>query len=1495
MDPLSPWIAAIVASIKVKEAIQSHSEDVHRLGNRSVVFMLAPESREMVAIKAIELFAEEWDKELVDKCDFTAALGSYRDQLKVLIEAAATEIAEWMDPEWNEADLGKVSDTWVELKLVPLPSDFNWTLVAQNYSRAIRRYMKTDPEMRAILNLALQERQVAALARIAAPDPGFDLTGYRKFIIEKKCNALQLAVLDSSTYDINRKLTLWNIYVPQLARESAPIPEIPPEIQRRLREGSPLTELQEAEELTASRRRHQSSPVRPVLEIISRNRQVVVLGDPGSGKTSLLKFLALRWAKEDLGALPLLVDLKEYVKDRKGILEYFHSAHDVFRLNAAVLQERLSAGQATVYLDSLDEVFDAAVRQSVVEEIIVFCARYSQVPVVVTSRKVGYDPDRLRSAGFFHATLEEFDRPQMLEFLSQWHRIAEADENERALIQKRLERALDESSAIRELAGNPLLLTMMAILNRHQDLPRNRTTLYREASRVLLDDWDARKALPVGEFDREDKEALLREIAGAMQQAEGGLAANLIEQSRLTAMIRQFLEGLSLQEARQKSKLLFNQLTERNFILTYAGSGRFSFINRTFLEYYCASWFVDRVQKRQELSLEQLKTEVFGRHWRNEEWHEVLRLIGGMINEKMTEELILFLMAQDGSNDKLANLLLAAGCLNEVRNRRVIQTTARELWDRFEREAIRYEPPRDYQLWEEFDEAGPTREAAVHWMAISWNSENALVWLQSAANEDRDWIVRRAAVRELARGWKDSPATLAQLQDRARNDENYDVRQAAIEELARGWRDDPAILPMLRDRALCDENNDVRRMAVQELARGWKDDPATLRMLQDRAHDDEDSVVRQIAVENMGRDWKDDPVTLPLLQDRARNDSHWAVRQAAIYELARGWREDLGTLPLIMDCARFDENWAVRQSAIQLIARGWREDAECSLIIKHRVTDDDYRVRRTALSLLEAQFSTDYEVNDLISRCATNDPQDEVRGFCVSVLLNHLGDDSVRSLLHRLSKTDSSETIRQSISDAFETLDSSSIRWLKGLEPDDRLPSPLTENTPRINVGWVRLRNIRMFYDSGAIELSPTTTLFLGENATGKSTLLRAIALLSLGTELANQVEERPVSYLRSGAERGFMEAVFLHHAHEDAAVGTEEFAVGLEIRQGENSFRPMTSKDLTLGIRNCADRVDILRRRETDEFGFFCGYGPRRFFTDSGGIVPERAKATIDRVVSLFVANSPVIDPDFVSKLLIGNLSNIRDAPASLDESACSSMRASIQQLLPDLNVLSSLSESQAQMHESAFFFRDLSDGYAGLLALIGHLFRHALPALRWNGNPTGIFGVALVDELDAHLHPEWQRHVLPDLRTVFPHLQIIATSHSAMVAGSVDSGAVRLLKRGENGVHMVADLPSVKGWRADQILTSILFDLPSTRSKDSEELSEYYGRMLGEHGPDHPLVRALEVQIDSQTSRIPSSSPLERVVWDLLGEFLAFRLSKISQEDLVRVKTRMWEVLRG
>ena len=112
--------------------------------------------------------------------------------------------------------------------------------------------------------------------------------------------------------------------------------------------------------------------------------------------------------------MPLWIDLKQYAEERGGLTQVLRVwSRATYGLDAREVEKHLVSGDAALYLDGLDEIFDGPTRGAVIEEIAAFAARYSQASVIVTSRIVGYEAERLQNAGFTHATLEDFDNEQI--------------------------------------------------------------------------------------------------------------------------------------------------------------------------------------------------------------------------------------------------------------------------------------------------------------------------------------------------------------------------------------------------------------------------------------------------------------------------------------------------------------------------------------------------------------------------------------------------------------------------------------------------------------------------------------------------------------------------------------------------------------------------------------------------------------------------------------------------------------------------------------------------------------------------------------------------------------------------------------------------------------------------------------------------------------------------------------------------------------------------
>ena len=216
-----------------------------------------------------------------------------------------------------------------------------------------------------------------------------------------------------------------------------------------------------------------------------------------------------------------------------------------------------------------------------------------QVQVIVTSRVIGYQPQQLRDAEFHHFMLQDLESKKVEDFIERWHNLTYQNDGERERKSERLKRAINDSSAIKQLSGNPLLLTMMAILNRHQELPRDRAELYNQASRILLQQWDMERTLVDANLDwktidYKDKQEILRRVAGFMQQNKAGLAGNLIDENNLENIIKDYLKSIDIKDVTFVARALMEQLRFRNFILCSVGGGYYAFVHRTFLEYFCA-------------------------------------------------------------------------------------------------------------------------------------------------------------------------------------------------------------------------------------------------------------------------------------------------------------------------------------------------------------------------------------------------------------------------------------------------------------------------------------------------------------------------------------------------------------------------------------------------------------------------------------------------------------------------------------------------------------------------------------------------------------------------------------------------------------------------------------------------------------------------------------------------------------------------------------------
>ncbi|MEH2123212.1 HEAT repeat domain-containing protein [Nostoc sp.] len=1113
-----------------KDAAKDWAKDLLKGIPGNILEKLKKEDIEIAAGKALKEFLQLVQEDLKGGELSEDEIKKYTQPIKQFIKNQ--EVKEVLGNAFKDnnpaIDTNRLQEIWDKINVSnPLPDDFNWKRVAKKYLQKVKEIIQGIPELREILDSQNLDKIKDILEGNAQKITTFDLVKYQEGIRECYGN-LKLDSLDTSGYAYN-ELKLWRIFTAQNVREThqvlAQVHELPKEHLRRLRE-SEQVEAVELEELERHKRVYFEQPIRSVLDVVNKKQDykyIVILGDPGSGKSTLLQFLALNWAESPLDnvislPIPLLIELRTYMRRREdkecnNFLEFFHQCSGaIHHLNQLEVDKQLKAGNALVMFDGLDEVFDPGKREDVITDIHRFTNDYPDVQVIVTSRIIGYKPQRLLNAEFRHFILQDLDSEQIQDFINRWHELTFTDAVDKVRKRERLQRGIAASKSIAELAGNPLLLTMMAILNRNQELPRDRAELYNQASRVLLHQWDVERALTEDKrldpktIDYKDKQAMLRQVAYLMQTGEKGLAGNLINENDLVKVLTDYLKTIEFDKPRDVARVMINQLRTRNFMLCFLGADYYAFVHRTFLEYFCAWEFVWQFKETQTLTIEELKDEVFGKHWQDESWHEVLLLIAGMIEPKFVGEIIEYLMVQDGEGEKFANLFLAAKCLVEVRNRLAIALTANKLLGKLK-------DLTQFDLWYYYDSHLNTKETmlvrkirtqAVTAIATTWQeSPDTKTWLKERATQDDNGLMRRAAVEELANHFKDDPDTKIWLKERANQNGNAFVQRAAVRELANHFKDDPDTKSILKELATQDDHWFMRDVVVQALAEYFKDDPDTKTFLKERATDAHERV-RDAAVWALARNFKDDPDTKTLFKERATQDDDNYVRGAAVRALAENFKDDPNTKTFLKERATQDAHEYVRLEAVQALARNFKDDPDTKTFFKERATQDDREdVRDAAVWALAENFKYHPDTKTWLKERATQDAHGRVRDAAVQALARNFKDDPD-------TKTWLKERATQ---DAHEDVRSAAVRALaRNFKDDPDTKSILKERATQDDDNYVRGAAVRELAQH--FKDDPDTKSILKECATqDDDNYVRGAAVRELAQHFKYQPELLEIYY----------------------------------------------------------------------------------------------------------------------------------------------------------------------------------------------------------------------------------------------------------------------------------------------------------------------------------------------------------------------------------------------
>ncbi|UHG90133.1 AAA family ATPase [Spirosoma oryzicola] len=352
--------------------------------------------------------------------------------------------------------------------------------------------------------------------------------------------------------------------------------------------------------------------------------------------------------------------------------------------------------------------------------------------------------------------------------------------------------------------------------------------------------------------------------------------------------------------------------------------------------------------------------------------------------------------------------------------------------------------------------------------------------------------------------------------------------------------------------------------------------------------------------------------------------------------------------------------------------------------------------------------------------------------------------------------------------------------------------------------------------------------IILGDNGTGKTTVLKGLCFAT-------------------GAFWSDTEAVILRRTYESISIkcilatGNEEKSISQTIEFNDMRYGTFVKY------------ANYHAREEAGESFALFGYGAAR------GINQAVVSEQVSPVLSIFREDAPLSNAE--QWLLEAELSYNKD---SNQTGYYLLVRNALQKLFRE--EVQSIKTQQRRYAVNVYFqtaygevrLNDLSLGYRTLIAWMVDFARGLFDRYPDSTNPLAEPAVCLVDEIDLHLHPRFQRYIIEFLTETFPNTQFIVTAHSPLIVQAAEGANIILLKRVGNETVVENDKINVHDWRIDQILSSDLFGGIGGRAPQIEDKMTRRRELLKKDDLTAEEIHELD-NLEEELSELPASESRE------------------------------------